>query len=73
MKELKKYEELAIKASLVAGNILKKHFNTLKHFEIKRNAGIVTKADTDAEEALNQFFNTNTPGFGVLGEEKGLN
>lgn len=71
MKDLKIYEALAIDGAIAAGKILMGHFNAIKDFKVKKDAGIVTKADTDSEAALTKFFNNETPGFGILAEENG--
>jgi len=71
MKELKAYEAIATDAVHLAGKVLTQHFNSIKNFEIKKDAGIVTKADTDSEEILSEFFNKKTPDFGILAEENG--
>lgn len=71
MKALKLYEDLAIDAAQLAGKILIKYFNSIKDFKVKKDAGIVTKADIESEKALSKFFNKETPGFGILAEEDG--
>jgi myo-inositol-1(or 4)-monophosphatase len=69
---LDKYEDIAITASKKAGIIIKKYFNNIKEFDIKKNAGIVTKADKEAEKELINYFKKYTPNIGILSEEAGL-
>jgi myo-inositol-1(or 4)-monophosphatase len=66
------YEDIAIKASLIGGDILKKYFKNISSFEIKDGAGLVTKADKESEDAICSFLNKKTPEFSILGEESGL-
>lgn len=68
----KYYEDIAIKASLIGGNILKKYFRNISTFEIKDGAGLVTMADKESENAISSFLNKKTPKFSILGEEAGL-
>jgi myo-inositol-1(or 4)-monophosphatase len=71
LKELQKYKELAISASLEAGKLLMTHFNSINDFKTKKNAGIVTKADTESETLITDILRKGTPEFGVLAEEDG--
>jgi len=70
--DYKNYENIAIKAALVGGKILKKYFRNLTEFEIKDGAGLVTMADKESESAISLFLNKKTPEFSILGEESGL-
>ncbi|HOW16321.1 MAG TPA: inositol monophosphatase family protein [bacterium] len=72
MKDLQKYKELAISASLEAGKLLMEHFNSINDFKIKKDAGIVTKADTDSETLITNILKKGTPEFGILAEEDGV-
>ncbi len=72
MKELDLYRDTAIEAAKKAGRVLMKHFNAISDFQIKKEAGIVTKADMESEDLLSSIFNKKTPNFGILGEETGL-
>jgi myo-inositol-1(or 4)-monophosphatase len=68
----KHYEDIAIKASLIGGKVLKRYFRNLSSFEIKDGAGLVTMADKNSEAAISSFLNKKTPEFSILGEESGL-
>ncbi|MEI6079125.1 MAG: inositol monophosphatase family protein [bacterium] len=66
------YENLAINAAHLGGEVLKKYFNKVVNFEVKPEAGIVTQADKESEIVISALFNKETPGFSILGEESGL-
>jgi myo-inositol-1(or 4)-monophosphatase len=71
MKQLEGYKELAIKAAHIGGKILLKHFEKISEYDLKKGAGIVTKADTESEKAISEFFRKRTPQFGIFAEEEG--
>jgi len=72
MNSVKKYERVAIEAAFIGAKILTKYFQKLKGFDIKKGAGIVTKADKESEKAIANFLSKKTPGFSILAEENGL-
>lgn len=71
MKQLEQYKSIAIKAADTGGKILLKHFKNLSKFDIKKGAGLVTKADTESEKVVSTFLKNQTPDFGIFGEETG--
>lgn len=71
MKDLKAYQDISISAAKKAGKVLMEHFNSIRDFQVKKDSGIVTKADTESEELLSSIFEKKTPDFGILGEEGG--
>ncbi|MEI6092263.1 MAG: inositol monophosphatase family protein [bacterium] len=66
------YKDIAVEAALLGGVVLKKYFNKVTTYDVKTDAGIVTKADKESEEIISDFFSKKTPGFSILGEESGL-
>lgn len=64
-----------IKAALVAGKILKSAFNNNSTNEISKGNGyydVVSKADTDSENAIIKIITTKLPTINILSEEKGF-
>ena len=71
MKQLDRYKDLAIKAAHIGGKVLLKHFENTSVYDIKKGAGIVTKADTESEKTISAFLRKNAPDFGIFAEEEG--
>ena len=70
---LQKLQKIAIEASLLGAEVLKKYFKNITVFEEKEDAGgIVTKADKESEAVIRDFLKSKTPSFDFLGEEDGL-
>lgn len=63
---------IALKASDLAERVILDHFNAGVSVEWKPDNTPVTKADKQAEETMREFFAKETPGFGVIGEEFGV-
>lgn len=63
---------IALKASDLAERVILEHFNAGVSVEWKPDNTPVTKADKQAEETMREFFAKETPGFGVIGEEFGV-
>ncbi len=58
-----------IKASWAAGKVLMKHFGKRLKIDEKKNAGLVTNADFEAEEAAFKVLRRFRPDFSFLAEE----
>ena len=70
--ELKELEKVAIRAVTLAERIILAHFDSNLAVEWKPDNTPVTIADKGAEEVLRQVFAQETPEFGVIGEEFGI-
>ncbi|MCC5876360.1 MAG: inositol monophosphatase [Candidatus Sumerlaeia bacterium] len=57
--------------SLLAGDILMRHFRNLDGYERKGAVDLVTVADKEAEDAIVAYIKRHFPGHGILGEEGG--
>lgn len=62
-------EKSGIQAALAAGGVLRRHFGKKLKVDEKRNAGLVTNADFEAEDAALKILKRATPTFGLLTEE----
>jgi myo-inositol-1(or 4)-monophosphatase len=71
MKQFDRYRNVAIKAAHIGGKILLKHFENISEYDLKKGAGIVTKADTESEKIISSFLRKQTPDFGIFAEEEG--
>ncbi len=60
----------AVDAAHAAGKVLVKHFGRPLNIREKKNAGLVTNADVEAEQAaLGKILRKRYPHFGILTEE----
>jgi myo-inositol-1(or 4)-monophosphatase len=66
---LAELEHSAVRAALAAGKVLRKYFGKKLKIDEKKNAGLVTNADLQAEEAALKILSRATPDFGFLTEE----
>lgn len=68
-KEIQKIKKAAIEAALIAAGVIMKYY--LKPFRIreKKNAGLVTVADLEAEEKILLHLKKARPDFSILAEE----
>jgi myo-inositol-1(or 4)-monophosphatase len=64
--------EVAIKAALEAGALLKGYFEGDIGKELKNDSSFVTIADRESEEIIKNIINKNFPTHSILGEETGL-
>ncbi len=71
MTPFEQYQKIAVQAAELGGKILLKHFKKISKYDVKKGAGIVTKADTESEQMVSDFLRKKTKGFGIFGEEKG--
>lgn len=68
---MKEYLKHTINASNLAKEILLKHFNNINNFNIKKDSGIVTIADTESENAIISYLQKYYPNSSILAEESG--
>jgi myo-inositol-1(or 4)-monophosphatase len=66
-----KLKTTCVEACLAAGAVLRKHFGKKLRVDEKKNAGLVTNADVEAEDAVLRVLRRRFPSFGVLTEEAG--
>jgi len=71
MSDLAGLQVLAEEAARIAGRVIMPLYAEGVAVELKADRTPVTMADHRAEEAMREFFERETPGFGVLGEEFG--
>ena len=69
MKDIEKTRKTAIEAAHAAGKVLRKHYRRKLKVREKKNAGLVTNADIEAEETVLRILRKRSPDFGVLTEE----
>ncbi|MDR3608424.1 MAG: inositol monophosphatase family protein [Oligoflexia bacterium] len=62
-------KKTAVDAALAAGKVLIKHFGRPLDIREKKNAGLVTNADVEAEQAALKILRKRYPDFGILTEE----
>jgi myo-inositol-1(or 4)-monophosphatase len=67
--ELKKILSLAVKASKEGGRVAMKYFKRLKKIDIKEGAGLVSEADKESEEVIQEIIHKKYPKHRFLGEE----
>lgn len=67
-KELK----IALEAAILAGKVLRKHFENDPLREIKEDKSIVTIADKESEEIIKQTIEANFPNHSIFAEETGF-
>lgn len=72
MNSLKEHEKTAIEAAKLGADVLSSYFNKIKDFNVKKEAGFVTKADTESEKVIAEFLAKKTPEFSIFAEENGL-
>ncbi len=72
MENKSEFLEVAIKAALKAGEIVKGHFNTDILKELKEDTSIVTLADKESEEIIKKIILEKFPDHSILGEETGM-
>lgn len=71
--ELISLGKVARQASQLGGQHLMKHYGCLRSIENKGRVGdLVTNADLDAEKAILNYLNNETPELSVLAEESGI-
>lgn len=70
--EVKELEQIAMRAASAAEKVILSHFESDLAVEWKPDNTPVTIADKGAEEALRKVFAQETPHFGVIGEEFGI-
>lgn len=68
---MKNYLKHAINSSNLAKKILLKHFKKINSYDIKKEAGIVTIADTESETAIKNYLLKHFPSSSILAEESG--
>src|SRR3989338_4918277 len=64
--------EVAIQATLEAGKILEKYFETEISRTVKEDKSILTKVDQEAEETIKKIILEAFPKHSILGEETGM-
>lgn len=72
MSEIRELLEIARKAAAAAAQVIVKYFESDLSVEWKPDNTPVTIADKKAEETLRGFFARETPDFGCIGEEFGI-
>ena len=70
--ENKNFLEIALKASELAEKEILSVYSSGFSVEWKPDSTPVTIADKKAEEVMREFFQKETPGFGIIGEEFGI-
>ena len=70
--DLEPFKHTAIKAARKSARILRARFGNISHIREKKNAEIVTEADTQSEEVIISTIQADFPDHAVLGEECGL-
>ncbi len=66
-------KEILIEALRSAGEIHLRHYQAVKHIEIKENfTSIVTEADLESEKRIIEVIEKHCPGHNILSEEKGF-
>lgn len=68
---MKKYLKHAIIASNLAQKILLKYFTKINNFNVKKDAGFVTKADIESESCIKNYLFKKFPSSSFLAEESG--
>src|SRR3989344_3144236 len=64
--------EVAIQATLEAGKILEKYFETEISRTVKEDKSILTKVDKEAEDVIKKIILNAFPHHSILGEETGM-
>src|SRR3989338_6041457 len=72
MQNRSKELEIAIRATLKAGKILEKYFETEILKEFKEDSSLVTLADKESEEIIKKSILKAFPVHSVFGEETGM-
>jgi len=72
MENKSKELEVAIKATLEAGKILEKYFETEVLKDFKEDKSIVTSADKESEEIIKKIISEAFPDHSIHGEETGM-
>ena len=70
--QYQKYLEIAKKAALQAGTILREKFGTSLHIDKKGRINVVTEADVASETLIREMITAEFPDHEFLGEEGGL-
>jgi myo-inositol-1(or 4)-monophosphatase len=70
--DLEPFKQTAIEAAQKSAGILRSRFGNISHIRKKKDAEIVTEADTESEEAIISTIHAKFPDHAVLGEECGL-
>lgn len=63
---------VALEAAVLAGKVLRKHFENDPLREIKEDKSIVTIADKESEEIIKKTIETNFPNHSIFAEETGF-
>jgi len=66
------FKQTAIEAARKSAQILRSRFGNISRIRKKKNAEIVTEADTESEEMIVSTIHAEFPDHAVLGEESGL-
>lgn len=61
--------EVAVKAAIEAGAILRKQFYEPKDIHLKSRGNVVTKTDIESQNCIIEILRREFPDFGVIGEE----
>ncbi len=72
MAEIQDLLKIALQASDIAERVILSHYQTHVNVEWKPDRTPVTIADKKSEEAIRLFFSKETPEFGLIGEELGV-
>ena len=70
--ENQEFLKIALKAAELAQENIMKYFQASVGVEWKKDNTPVTIADKSTEEIARKFWEKETPGFGVIGEEFGI-
>lgn len=71
---LDSYLQIAQEAANQAGKVVRPYFRQpLLHADVKSDESPVTQADRESEQAIHAFLQKETPDFGIIGEEYGVN
>lgn len=72
MENFSSYLQIAQHAVEEAGKVIRPYFRHTLHTENKSDASPVTKADQEAEKTIRSILQKETPKFGIIGEEYGI-
>jgi histidinol-phosphatase len=69
---IEKIMSIAIEAARAGGDVTRRHFGKSIRVEFKDDNSPVTRADREAETAMQEVIASAFPGHGILGEEHGV-
>lgn len=72
--QLDSYLQIAQEAVQAAGKVVRPYFRQpLLHADVKSDESPVTQADRESEQVIRSILQKETPDFGIIGEEYGVN